>query len=166
MEVVLMKSTSDKRRISKNVSTIKTYTGVRLKEDTSVIDPTFVLSGVGEQHGVPVDFNYLYCEYLQRYYFVKDIRYARGGAIEIDCHVDVLMSYSQYIRNHGAYAERSEKEFYKHLDKKGSNGIFFDTEYPIRTDSYVWTEKKLEFGCVANLHSYYLTVNGGILDNL
>lgn len=166
MEIDLLNTSSDKRRILKDYDTLVTYITCHLKENTSVIDPIFILKVASVNDDVLRVFNYVYCPYLHRYYFVNDIKYCAGGILEIHCHVDVLMSYADKIRTHGAFVERAEKKLFQNA-KNGvdKNGIFFDTEYPIRTDSYIWTNDKLEFGSVANSQSYYLTVNGGILDN-
>ena len=59
MELVLSNSTSDKRRVYKNAgNATKIYNNVHLKHDTSVINPTFVLTGVGTDAGLPKKFNY------------------------------------------------------------------------------------------------------------
>ena len=161
MQIDLLNTSSDKRRILKDYESLVTYIDCHLKENTSVIDPIFLLKVASVNDEVLRVFNYVYCPYLHRYYFVNDIKYCAGGVLEIHCHVDVLMSYANKIRTHGAFVERSEKKLYK--EQSATNGIFFDTEFPIRTDSYVWTDDSLEFGNVANSQSYYLTVNGGII---
>lgn len=161
MTIGLYTTTSDRRRVRKSLTSVLDYINAHLKEDTSIIDPVFRVHAESIS-GVRLDeFNYLYCSETGRYYFVNDVKLCKGGILEIYCHVDVLYTYRNYILNHNAYVDRSEVEFYK--KNQNSNGIFFDNEYPIRTDSYLWTEDKLEFGSVANSKSYYLTVNGGVM---
>ena len=162
MIVQLYNCSSDHRRVTKSIDLVATYNNVDIKENTSIVDPIFKLSKPPDVDSLPVQFNYLYCPYLKRYYFVNDVVYCTGGILEIHCHVDVLYTYKDYIYAKKTYIKRSEKEFYKNL-RDSSNGIFFDPEYPIRTDSYTWSDASLEFGQVANNKSYYLTVNGGVV---
>ena len=166
MIILLYNTSSDKRRLYKGGldNAVKQYNNVHLKENTSLVNPTFILSRVSIVSGVIQQFNYLYCPNFKRYYFVKDVKYGIGGMLEIECRVDVLTSFKDDIIEHEAYIERAEIQFYNSKQQQNEkNGIFFDTEYPIRTDSYIWTEEALEFGTVTNLKSYYLTVNGGVM---
>lgn len=164
LDIVLYNCSSDKRRVSKdlpNDKIVATYSDATLKENTSVVNPTFKLSYNQFTLGIPNGFNYLYCPYLKRYYFINDVRYCKAGIVEIECHVDVLKTYEDAIRGHNAYIERCEKKFFtqKKLLASGNNGIFYDSEYPIRTDVEVVT---IPIGQVANGHAFFLTVNGGV----
>lgn len=153
MQVTLYNTTSDRRRTNKDLtSMVATYSNVRLKDDTSIINPVFILSGVTNNQ-----FNYLYCPYLHRYYFVENVKYLTGDMLEVSCHVDVLMSFKTDILKHNAYILRQEKKFYNSNQQK--NGIFYDSQYPIRSDTYI---NIIDVGEVCNTDAYYLTVNGGV----
>lgn len=159
--ITLYNCSSDRRRVMKDLppdKIVATYTA-SLKEDTSITDPVFTLSAVTSETHVP--FNYLYCPYFNRYYFVNNVKYCIGGVLEIYCHVDVLQSFADAIRGHNAYVERCEKKFFtqEQLKVSGKNGIFYDSEYPIRTDIEVLS---YPIGQVANGHAFFLTVNGGV----
>lgn len=156
MHITLYNCSSDKRRLIKNYEVIMTYNSCHLKDNTSILDPTFLVKDMSGEGIRKDEFNYVFCAELgRRFYFVKDVVKQRGGVIEIICHVDVLTTYASQIYKHNALVVRSEKKFFE----KSSNGIFFDPEYPIRSDATVTT---IEIGQVANNHAYYLTVNGGV----
>lgn len=62
---------------------------VRLKEDTSIDNPTFIIQGN--------DFNYNYAMWDDRYYFVDNVISRHDGLTEIVCILDVLATYKEYI---------------------------------------------------------------------
>lgn len=162
MVIELYNCSSDKKRVSKNITLVNSYDTCRLKEDTNIVDPTFIITKT-YRNNLPVQeleitsFNYVYIPYLKRYYFCKYPRLVKGGMIELDCHVDVLMTYNNYIYNHKAYVIRCEKKFFSN---KSKNGIFYDSDFPIRSDVTVETK---DIGNVANSFAYFLTVNGGVV---
>lgn len=154
MYVNLYNCTSDKRRVNKNLQVLMyKYQNVTIDDNTSVINPTFILSGLDV---LSTKFNYLYASELDRYYFVTDIEFLNGGMYAVHCHVDVLETYKDYILAHNAYIVRQEKNFGGGNNK---NGAFFDTQYPIRSDVIV---EPIDIGVVGNSYAYYLTVNGGV----
>lgn len=67
MEIDLLNTSSDKRRILKDYDTLVTYITCHLKENTSVIDPIFILKVASVNDKVLRVFNYVYCPYLHRY---------------------------------------------------------------------------------------------------
>lgn len=72
---------------------------VKLKDTTSVDHPTFILTGN--------DFNYNYAKWDDRYYFISDIRSRHDNLIEIDCELDVLATYKDYILGSTQYVSYS-----------------------------------------------------------
>lgn len=138
--------TSDKRRIVKNyTSVVQEYTNVHLKDNTSILDPVFIVTGLPFSR----KFNYLFCNDFDRFYFVTDIKYCVGDIMEISCHVDVLESFAFDILSHNAMIERCEEEHFP----------FFDGDFPIRSDGVCGN---VDVGVVGNSYAYYLTVNGGV----
>lgn len=88
----------NKRR---NSTALPTGTGtiveVYLKEDTSIINPVFVLSG---------DYlttNYNYAFFNGRYYWINDIVQRHNNLIELHCEVDVLATYRLNIKASTAF---------------------------------------------------------------
>ena len=151
MNVSVYSVSDDKRTINKNIGVpITTYQGVRLKEDTDIINPIFRLTKIAIADLKKI--NYLYCEYLGRYYFINDITFSKGGIVELSCHVDVLQTYASAILSREAYVTRQE-------NASKSQNYFYDSNYPIRSDVTVYP---LPIGTVGSGVGYYLTVNGGV----
>lgn len=97
----------------------------QLKEETSVISPTILLSPkINNITLGPGCYNYMYIPAWNRYYYISDWRYV-GGIWEIDCTVDVLASFKTEIGNTSAYVLRASG---------ASNGDIIDQIYPTKTD--------------------------------
>lgn len=69
----------------------------------NIVAPNFVI----ESNSVP-EFNYVYIEDLNRYYFVRTIVARTFNLYEITCDVDVLMTYRQDILNTSALISRTQ----------------------------------------------------------
>jgi hypothetical protein len=148
MDIVLFNCTSDKRRVNKNLGeAIATY-DCTLDDDTSIMNPTFYLTGMPLTNANK--FNYLYCEHLSRFYFVNDVEFCNGMIYKIHCHVDVLMSFQGQLLSHHAFIERNENK---------STHEFYDSSYPIQVKNTCY---EVPVGVVGNSFGYYLTVNGGV----
>ena len=87
---------------------------VYLKDSTSEDMPTFVLSGDL--------FDYNYCSWGNRYYFINDIRSVHNNMTEIDCVLDVLATYKTEILS-GTY-------FVSYSSSQG-NAWLADTRIPV-----------------------------------
>lgn len=147
MYIDLYNVTSDRRRVNKPLENLITeYVDVTLDEDTSLINPTFILTGLN----ITQKFNYLYCSQLNRFYFINDVEYCNGGIYKLHCHVDVLMSYINDILSHSAFVERQEHK---------SSKEFYDSSYPVQAKNTCY---EVPVGEVGNSFGYYLTVNGGV----
>ena len=146
MQITLYNVSSDKRRISKPLTNeVGIYGNVHLKENTSIVNPVFLVSGITNNQ-----FNYLYCPYFERCYFVNKVVYCKGQLWEIHCHVDVLMSFDNDILSHSAFIERQEN---------ASSKEFYDSSYPVQAKNTCY---EVPIGVVGNSFGYYLTVNGGV----
>ena len=103
---------SEQNRLNKDTQTIMTVSGV-LKEETSIIDPVIKieckLSDV-------TSCNYLSIPVFGRSYFVNDIRSIRNGLVEFSCHVDVLSTYAEQIKNNTGIIKRQENEWNLYLN--------------------------------------------------
>lgn len=103
---------SEQNKLNKDTKTIITVSGV-LKEETSIIDPVIKieckLSDVTRC-------NYLSIPEFRRSYFVNDIRSIRNGLVEFSCHVDVLSTYAEQIKNNTGIIKRQENEWNLYLN--------------------------------------------------
>jgi hypothetical protein len=75
-----------------------------MRRETDVINPQFEI----ETSSAPTAYNYLYCDYTGRYYFIREITMVRNGLYRLSCHVDVLMTYGAAIRGKNATITRNE----------------------------------------------------------
>ena len=88
---------------------------VRLKENTSVLNPVFILKDD--------NFHYNYCKWDNRFYFVNDIVSVTNDISEYHCSVDALASWKADI---GALSEYILRSAY------ASDGEIPDMLYPAK----------------------------------
>lgn len=111
MNAYLYYNKSDKRYLNKTLQSI-TYEGgsdhidVEFKEDTSITDPTFIL----RTQSKVLEGNYIYVPNLNRYYYINDYVVSHQR-IYINCHVDVLMSFKDEIKNENVIVSRQENNY-------------------------------------------------------
>lgn len=79
---------------------------VRLKNETSIMSPTFELSNYSPQY------NYVYVPSWGRYYFVNDVTLNINGIYEMSCTFDVLASYRDSIGATNTFIDRCEDATY------------------------------------------------------
>lgn len=110
--IILMRNNSEPNRLTKDVSTILTATGI-LKEETSIIDPIIKI----ECNLADVTTcNYISIPEFSRYYFVNNIRSIRNGLVEFVCHCDALSSFAGAIRLNSAITKRQENRWNLYLN--------------------------------------------------
>lgn len=107
-------------------STSITLSGFEIKEGTSFLNPTLLISPniVPGQQFSPTQWNYASIPYWMRYYFIKDWRWSQG-IWEVDLTVDVLASFKGSIGDTDAYVVRSATVY---------DGSIIDTRYPAKTN--------------------------------
>lgn len=72
------------------------------------LDPTFYFYA-----GTAYDYNnvnYIYCQELDRYYFIRDLSAERTRLVKAVCHEDVLNSFKNQIRKNTAIIERQQTQ--------------------------------------------------------
>lgn len=111
-DIVLLRSNSEKNRLTKDTETIMTVSGF-LREGTSIIDPVIKIEcDISDVVGC----NYLSIPIFGRKYFVNDIRSIRNRLFEFSCHVDVLSTYADAIRENTGIIKRQENEWNLYLN--------------------------------------------------
>ena len=103
MEVILYKNSSENNVIGKSLAQIKSVE-CNLKNDVSVINPTFVLSYTDSI----LDSNYCFIPKFNRYYFIDEIIPITADRIIIKCKVDVLESFKNDIKSLTAIINKQE----------------------------------------------------------
>lgn len=76
---------------------------VVLKEDTSILNPTFIIN-----EPLP---DYTYVSAFGKYYFVSDVTNLSASQSAISCSLDVLATYRSSILNYNAFVERSASNY-------------------------------------------------------
>lgn len=102
--IKLQRNNSEPIKVDKDITDILTVTGT-LREGTSIIDPVIKIEcDIADVAGC----NYMTIDAFRRKYFVKDIVSVRNDIVEFHCHVDVLMTYRDGIRNNSGIVKRQE----------------------------------------------------------
>ena len=111
MEVILYKNSSENNVIGKSLVQIKSVE-CNLKNDVSVVNPTFVLSYTDSI----LDSNYCFIPKFNRYYFIDEIIPITGDRSIIKCRVDVLESFKNDIKSLTAIINKQETIADKFID--------------------------------------------------
>ena len=151
MKIILYKSIADNRLLDKSskITVIDTIDTAHIKDDTSIISPSIILSY--KKISTLKKCNYLYIPSMGRYYYVNDIVLKQGGMYELKCHVDVLMTYKGDIKNITTLILRQENV---------NNPYIEDGQLLVRANRVY---EKHTIGKVGDgTDHYYLTVNGGV----
>ena len=151
MKIILYKSIADNRLLDKSskITVIDTIDTAHIKDDTSIISPSIILSY--KKISTLRKCNYLYIPSMGRYYYVNDIVLKQGGMFELKCHVDVLMTYKGDIRNITTLILRQENV---------NNPYIEDSQLLVRANRVY---EKHSIGMVGDgTDHYYITVNGGV----
>lgn len=129
MKIIFYSISDDRKKIRKNVSNkIGETTSLRIKENTSVMNPTIDVTA--ETVGNWAAVNYAYIPDFGRYYFVDSVELRNDGIVAVTMTVDVLKSYEADLLNTSFFIARSES-----INSKW----YIDTERPLtnrRVTSY------------------------------
>ena len=94
MEIKLYKNLSENNVIGKTITQIKSVEA-NLKNDVSVINPTFILYYTDNI----LQSNYCFIPKFNRYYFIDEIVPITGDRCIVKCRVDVLESFKDDIKS-------------------------------------------------------------------
>lgn len=108
----LYTNNSDKIVLNKSLTLIKDITG-NLKDDTSIIDPVFIIECDKETIS---NLNYVKISEFKRSYFVTGVKSIRNNLWELTCHVDVLSSFATEIIANEAIIKRQETSWNLYLN--------------------------------------------------
>lgn len=105
MQARFYKNFSKRTNSTKRPSSSDTYTtkNVVLKDNTSLMTPAFLLTGV--------DFEWSYVYWNSHYYFISDIVARNNNVYEVQCDMDVLASWRGTIGNYNTFIERSSSNY-------------------------------------------------------
>ena len=103
MTIIIAKCFDDAEYVNKGYSVVATLDNVRVKENSSIINPVFIIH-------TPADlgFNYVIVSAWGRKYYVRNITVINASSIEVECHVDVLASFASGIRACTAIVDKQQ----------------------------------------------------------
>lgn len=158
--VYIQRNNSEKVHLDKDLTTIMEV-NVLLKDDTSVIDPTFILEAdISNLIGA----NYITCPAFGRTYFINDIISITNGLVELNCHVDVLSSFATEIRANKGIVFRQEKNWNLYLN----DGVIQAYQNPIVTTQVFpkgFTESNYVLVCAGSRNIGGVSIgSGGSID--
>ena len=110
---------SENNRLDKDLESVGISTQPCVfKASSSILTPTLQLQYSNDNSAA----RFFKCNYVKlgspinRYYYVDDIIAVANKLIEIRCHVDVLMTYKNYIRQQTVIIHRQENNWNLYLD--------------------------------------------------
>ena len=121
MTITFYNNESDTIVVSKKITQISSISNAKIINETDIVNPSIIVSRKFYDSLI-LKANYLYIDKLERYYYINNISFAES-MIEIDCTVDVLMSYKNQIRNLTCTVTRNENL---------KNGYLNDDNYNIQ----------------------------------
>lgn len=121
MTITFYNNESDAIVVSKKITQISSINNAKIINETDIVNPSIIVSRKFYDSNI-LKVNYLYIDKLERYYYINNISFAES-MIEIDCTVDVLMSYKSEIRNITCTVTRNENL---------KNGYLNDDNYNIQ----------------------------------
>lgn len=112
MEITLYVNNSDNNVMSKNIIETEKI-NVNLKGSCTLLNPVLTIKAVDISKVTTC--NYCYIPQFGRYYYIGNIKMNSGGIADIECSVDVLMSFRDSILNCNAILQRHESIFNAYL---------------------------------------------------
>lgn len=153
MTITIGQTSDDRRKVQKS------FTGspisVQLKQPCDLLHPVFIMAWSNTY----VHANYLYAPDFGRYYYIDDVILLTGSRAELQCSVDVLMSYRDQILALSCMVIRNE-DYAKRAKKVQDTNMVTDG----KTVTSIYTSDNTIFNTgtvVTDLGHYVLQVVGG-----
>lgn len=105
--IVLQRNKSERVKLDKSLDDIMTLTGV-FRDRTELENPVILVEANLADFATA---NYLTISNLRRSYFIEKRESVRKGLFALHCHVDVLSSFADEIRDNKAIIRRSQKDY-------------------------------------------------------
>ena len=88
------------------------------RSSVSVLNPIIQITPTATSTAAKIlsECNYIYIQELSRYYYVTNITCVANNIFELECRVDVLMSWKTAILAQDVIVSRNEKEYQLYLD--------------------------------------------------
>ena len=149
LSVTLHNSSSPVEKIGKTLTAGGTY-GYSLKDTTSILNPVLII-----RTSDPVyNYNYLYIQEFNRYYFINDIKSVNNNVWEISAHIDVLETYKTAILANEAVIRRQDKLFNLYLDDPEFHVLNYERVQTLKFPANAFS-KNLTYVLVVNNDRYW-----------
>lgn len=156
MQINLWRGFSKRKNSTKRPSTPDAVIDVKLKEDTSIEKPSFILSGQ--------QFEYNYVQAIGHYYYVNDIISLANGLTQINCEQDLLATYKSEIQSTTAFVEYASGSYNRGMNDTrissiGTSSIFNRSGEAALFDStgfYVLSVVSTQSGAKDGFAVYYI----------
>ena len=145
MTIQALRSTSDRRKIGKVFKDDKVEYEVELYGEFSIMNPTFIIRNFDI-----LTYNYIYVKQWGRFYFIEDI-VLDGSRCLVKCHIDVLETYSIYIKAMKLLVERSQNV---------NNGFIVDEQAPVNANRVI--SKTILTDLIPKGESIIINTTGGV----
>lgn len=122
--ILLYRNLSATNVVNKELEQIHEFNGT-LRKGASLLDPIIIFQASDPGFHANQT-NYIYVEQFSRYYYITNIISLYNNVWEIHCHVDVLMSYADLIKQQVAVVARQESTYNMMLD----DGFFMAYQNP------------------------------------
>ena len=142
MATVSFGSFSKRKNSTKQPATLSDQRTVTLKENCSQDRPVFICSGN--------NFNYNYCMWDSKYYFIEETVSLANNEIEVRCVMDPLATYKTEIMASTQYVSYSSQH---------GDAWLADDRIPLKASTAVSASSGLT-GVLSNIGCYILTVTG------
>lgn len=106
MTVTFYKMTSTNNTINKKKTQIQ-QSDCQLYEGTDILNPSLLM----KYNSNLLSSNYVFIQEFKRFYFIKNIEILDGSRMMIHCHVDVLDTYWDDIKNSNQHIIRNSEQF-------------------------------------------------------
>lgn len=149
MQINLFVCYAEQNRVNKS-----SYLSNRFAINGNLKNPTSVTNieiEIEKIEIIPYQYNYMYIEKFNRYYFIDDIKNISANRWIIKAHVDVLFSFMGDIYNCSAIINKSE-------DDGNANMYFDDGSFVMDTRKYVEIK---EFPSGLNSNGQYILICAG-----
>lgn len=155
MNITFYKYKGKKEKIDKQLLNNSTSFALQLKEQSTLLDLTVVVTSSQYSLINANSYNYCYIDgFINRYYFIDNITFIGNDLLELSLHCDVLYTYRNYIKNITTLIERSQTGYDKYID---------DPLLPISSKRELVIKKISPTGFPDTTH-FYLVVNSGKAD--
>ena len=108
LNVRFYKNNSPKNVLNKNITNNGVISNINIKDENNINNITLIING---NYSILAESNYIYVLLFDKYYFITDKKILRSAIYEIDCKIDLLMTYKDQIKACTGIVKRQQNEY-------------------------------------------------------